>query len=507
MTGENTSFRSAGWVSLCSLGQLFLQFFFQMFLAKQFGASWEMDSYVAAMALPTAISAVFVGSLGYAFVPLFTRLLAQDHDRAWQMAGSMATLLLACCLAAALATFAAADFLVDRLFPGFTGARFSLAVALLRIQCWLIVANGLIAFLQSLYHCHKRFFLPAIASPIGIAVMLIGAILFEDRGMIGVAWAVLAGSAVTVLLQVPLLARHGRFGLRFDENVRRCLTLLLPLVLGAMYFRLDPLVDRYLASQLPVGSVAHLGYAWRMASAMLLITVGGLSVVAFPNFAEHWTAGRKTEFRAEIAASMRCLSAILVPLAFALTFYSEPLVGDLFQRGEFTAADSRAVGLLLMLYTGLIIGAGVGEIVSKVFYSLSDTRTPTLLGVGTFTVGLVLKIAFVQRFGVSAVVAATSFYFLLSAILAVNLMVWRLGRDVFDGIGGALRRAVLASILAVAAAWPIVAAGFPLATLVAAVWGGLVYLSAMFAQKDEFAIRMVAYLLSLFGMNYLESKK
>ncbi len=64
MVGENTSLRSAGWVSLCSLVQLILQFAFQVYLAKRFGASWEMDSYVASIALPTAASAVLVGSLG-----------------------------------------------------------------------------------------------------------------------------------------------------------------------------------------------------------------------------------------------------------------------------------------------------------------------------------------------------------------------------------------------------------------------------------------------------------
>lgn len=499
MVGENTSLRSAGWVSLCSLVQLILQFAFQVYLAKRFGASWEMDSYVASMALPTAVSAVLVGSLGYAFVPQFSRLLTQDATRAWQLAGSMGTIQAVCGLTAALITFFSAEFLAAWLFPGFTEGRSSLAVSLLRIQCWLIVVNGFIAFLQALHHCHKRFLLPAVAAPIGIAATLIAAVAWEGGGMAGVAWAVVAGSTVTVLLQLPLLLRHGRFGVRLDEDLRRCLALLLPLMLGALYFRLDPLVDRYLASELPVGSVAHLGYAWRMASAMLLITVGGLSVVAFPSFAEHWTAGRKTEFRAEIAASMRCLSAILVPLAFALTFYSTPLVADLFQRGAFSATDSRQVGLLLMLYAGMIIGAGVGEIISKVFYSLSDTRTPTLLGVGTFTVGLILKITFVERFGVSAVVAATSFYFLLSAALAVMLMVRRLGPGVLDGIGGALRRSVLASLLAAAAAWPVAGAGFPLATLVAAMWGGLVYLGALFAQKDEFALRMGSYLSSWLG--------
>ena len=497
MVGENTSLRSAGWVSLCSLGQLILQFIFQVFLARQFGASWEMDAYVAAMAFPTVLSTIFVGSLGYAFVPLFSRLLNQDRDRAWRLAGNMATLLILVTASTSLATYFSAESLVNLLFPGFTAERFDLAVALLRILCWLIVTNGLITFLQAVYHCHKQFILPAISAPIGISVTVIGAIAFHDHGMPAIAWAVLAGSATSVFLQCPLLARHGQFGMAWNEDVKRCLILLLPMVLGAMYFRLDPLVDRYLTSLLPVGSVAHLGYAWRMASAVLMITVGGLSVVAFPNFAEHWAAGRRDEFRTEVASAIRCLTTILVPIGFALLFYSTPLIAELFQRGEFTADDSRKVGLLLTFYVGMIAGAGAGEITSKVFYSLSDTRTPTLLGIITFSVGLALKVAFVNEYGAVAVVAATSFYFLLYAVIAVMLIARRLGKETFDGAGAALGRAILASLAATLAAWPVVSAGFPLATFVAAALGGVVYFIAMLALQDEFAKRMMDYLLSI----------
>ncbi|MHB8901094.1 MAG: lipid II flippase MurJ, partial [Thermoguttaceae bacterium] len=230
-----------------------------------------------------------------------------------------------------------------------------------------------------------------------------------------------------------------------------------------------------------------------IASAMLLITAGGLSVVAFPSFSAHWAAGRHEEFRREVASAVRCLTAILVPIGFALVFFSRPLIADLLQRGQFTAADSAAVGFMLTLYVGMIVGAGAGEITSKVFYALSDTRTPTLLGVGTFSIGLGLKIALVGSYGAAAIAAATSFYFLLSAALAVVLIVRRLGGEIFSGFGGALGRSALASAAATAAAWPVVACGFPLATFAAAALGGVVYFLVMLLQRDEFALRMANY--------------
>lgn len=503
MAGIDTSLRSAGWVNLCSLLQLALQFAFQVLLAKHFGSSWEMDAYVAAIAVPTAISAVSVGSLGYAFVPLFSERLADDPQRAWSLAGSVGTLLVVFLAAAAVLSFLFAEPLTAFLCPGFSAERSDLAVRLLRIQCWLVIGNGLIAFFHSIYHSHKKFLLPAVASPVGIGVTVIGAFVYYERGMTAISWCILAGSFTAVALMLPLPLRHARLSFHAHADVKRFLLLLAPLILGAVYYRLDPLVDRYLTSLLPVGSVSHLGYASRLASALVMVTVGGLSVVAFPNLARHWAAGRRDSFRAEVAAAMRCVAAVLVPIGFALFFFSKPLIGDLLERGAFTSSDTEAVAGLLVLYLGMIVGAGVGEITSKVFFSLSDTRTPTLVGVAGFTIGLVLKIALSSRFGVAAVVAATSFYFVLGASASVLLVVWRLGRETFAGVAGTLGRSILASVAAVLAAWPVVQLEMPLPSIVGAGCGAVVYFLAMLLQGDELAVRMGKYLLSVFGRNPL----
>lgn len=96
MADTQTSLRSAGWVSLWSFAQLIVQFGFQVVLAKHFGASADMDAFVAAIALPTVLSSIFVGSLGYAFVPVLTeRLSADDPVKARATANSVLTVLVA----------------------------------------------------------------------------------------------------------------------------------------------------------------------------------------------------------------------------------------------------------------------------------------------------------------------------------------------------------------------------------------------------------------------------
>ena len=496
MTHVQSSLRSAGWVSLWSLAQLVIQFAFQVVIAKYFGAAAEMDAFVAALALPTVFSSIFVASLGYAFVPVFSqRLQAGDAEGAWATAHGLLALLVATCGIAAGVMFLGAEPLTRVLFPGFRGAQAELTVSLVGILCWLVVSNALLGYSQAIHHCHRRFAIPAFAPVIGTGLTLAVTLLFRDRGMIAVGWAVLLGSVVAAGIQMVFPLRQRRFRPRWDDGTKRCLRLLLPLACGAAYYRLDPLVDRYLASGLAIGSVAHLGYASRIMSALLVISTSGLSIVAFPSLAVHGAAGQLGEFRAEAAHTLRCLSVILVPLLVGLGCYSGPVVHDLLERGHFTDQDAHAVATLLVLYLGFVAGAALGEITAKIFYALSDTRTPTVIGCLGFTGGVALKIILTSRMGVAGIVIGTSVYFLMNAVLMLWLIVRRLGFATLAGTGAALVRALLAAAAATVAVAPIVLTGLPFASFIAAPCGGLVYFVVLLLLHDEFACRLRDYLL------------
>jgi putative peptidoglycan lipid II flippase len=475
---------------------LVVQFVYQMILAKYFGASANMDAYMAAITLPTVLTSIFFASGGYAFVPVFSEELdCGNEQRAWMVAGNTGLLVLGFSLLLALATSLLAGPLTAVLYPGLSPETAGQTVDILRILAWLIVTNGLILFLQSIHHCHGRFAVPAIAPVLGTVVTLGVAIFFRRYGIVSVAWAVLAGSAVAVLAQTPFVVTNLRLRARVEEGTRKYLWLMLPLVCGSAYCRLEPLVDRYLASGLPVGSISHLGYAWRLASALLLVATGGLSSVAFPSFARHLSAGRQDAFRDEIARAMRCLALILVPIGVGLSCYHEAVVRDLFQRGKFTAADTEAVAWLLLLYSGMLIGAGLGEICAKIFYALSDTRTPMLIGASGFTLGLVLKLALAPGWGVAGLVVATSLYYVFNAVAMAIVILRRLGRAAYAGVGRASLRALLASIAGVLAAYPVIRSGMTLGVIPAAVCGLVVYLIVLLAVRDEFAWQLVRFLL------------
>src|SRR5262249_7839966 len=152
--------------------------------------------------------------------------------------------------------------------------------------------------------------------------------LYDRQGIFAVAWGVAVGASVTVAILAPLfltqLWKTGAWRLPLQHGTRRCLTLLTPLVLAALYWRLPPPVDRYLGSRLPTGNIAHMGYAWRLISGLMLIGTSGLSIVVFPAIAAHAAQSRRSELNAELAYALRFFLFLIVPVCIGLGAFATP---------------------------------------------------------------------------------------------------------------------------------------------------------------------------------------
>jgi putative peptidoglycan lipid II flippase len=471
-----------------TFAQLLIQFATQLLLAKFFGAGGEMDAFVAALAPPVVIATILSGSLGYVLVPVFAeRLTAAGERDAIAVSSQIGLYLTGLSGFATFLVAAAAASLIGLLCPGFATEKQQLAAELLQVLSGLIVANSLIAFLNAHFHCRRRFVWPAAAGVIGTLVTL-GYVLsmHERQGIRAVAWGVLIGAVVTVILLLPLFTTHLRssWPLRWKMHDG---------TLGALYWRLDPLLDRFLGSYLSAGSLAHLGYAWRLTTALMMIGTSGLSVVAFPAIAGHVAADRQQELRGEVAYGLRFLLFLLVPVVAGLAWFHEPVVRLLFERGKFTAADTQAVGLIVALYLGAVIGASFGDLLSRTLYALQDMRTPVVISTTVFTLAAALKVLVVGTTGAAGLAAATSLYYLLNVGALAAVLLRRLGPGIVAGCGGSLLRAAMASAVACGAAQVVIQIGLPLAVVAGAAAGAIVYWLAAMLLGDEFAVKLARF--------------
>jgi putative peptidoglycan lipid II flippase len=492
-----TSLRSVAVVTGLTLVQLLLQFALQIVLARQFGAAGEMDAYVAALAVPVVMATILSGSLGYVLVPVVAHeLAAGETKKAAAIVSQFGLALAGLTLVIAGAMAFTAQPLARLLCPGFSEEQQLLTGQLLAVSAWLVFANSFVSYLNALSHCYRRFARPAVAGVLGTAATLAYVLWFqESHGIFAVAWGVVAGALVTVVLLAPLfVAKLWQAGANIWqplEGTHQCVRLLTPLLLAAVYWRLDPLLDRWLGSELEAGSISHLGYAWRLINGLSLVGTSGLSIVAFPAIAAHAAAGRREVVSAELAHAVRFYLFLVVPVCVGVAMFAEPIVQLLFERGRFTAEDTRAVAVLVVLYVGVIFGVGISDLLARTFYALREMLVPVVVTTVVFTLAAGLKIATARQWGVEALVAVTSLYYLVTTVILAVILSRRLSLSMLAGTLGELVRSLLASLVACAAAAGVTRLNIPYDVLLAALVGAMVYLCAMLLMRDEFAMRFV----------------
>ncbi|MBI3360067.1 MAG: murein biosynthesis integral membrane protein MurJ, partial [Chloroflexi bacterium] len=184
----------------------------QILIARAFGASLELDAYYAAIRLPDILfTLVAGGALGSAFIPLFSGFLARD-DRAgaWRLASGVTTLVfLTLTIVGGLAAILAPLIVSRILAPGFSPAAQALTVSLLRLMLASSVIFGVSGLVMGIHNAHQHFLLPAIAPILYNVGIMIGALAAPVFGVRGLAYGVVFGALMHLVVQLPGLRGRG----------------------------------------------------------------------------------------------------------------------------------------------------------------------------------------------------------------------------------------------------------------------------------------------------------
>ena len=407
--------RSAGRSAALVAAGIFLSrivgFVRERVFAHYFGNSAAADAVRAALKIPNLIRNLLgEGTLSASFIPVYARLVErEDREASRALAGAVASILLVASAGAALLGIALAPAITAVVAPGFDPATRRLTVTLVRI---IFPGSGLLvlaAWCLGILNTHRRFFLPYAAPTLWnvtqIAVMVaVGATLAGGDLAVWLAWGVLAGSLLQLLIQVPAAVRLAG-GLAFRPSFRVAgvadvLTAWTPVVIGAGVAQISSLVDTQLASLLPIGAVASLGYAQLLTN--LPIALFGVSVAAssLPELSRDAAGDTgKEALRARLAEGFRRITYFVLPCAVGFALLGHPLVRLLFQTGQFGARDTALVTGVLAAYSVGLVGWATVKLFASGFYALRDTRTPVLTAASSVVVSVVLSYLLMQRMG------------------------------------------------------------------------------------------------------------
>jgi len=404
----------------------------EVVIARQFGATAEMDAYLVAFSIPSVLFFLFTGALATVVVPVYSEYAARGREQeAWGLFGTFFNALLVILILTTAAGLLCAPWLVKLLAPGFQETSVSLAVELTRLMFPLLIFSGLASLFGGLLNARNIFAVTALNAPLSnIAVIVAVLTLSGFLGVHGMALGVLAGGVAAALVQLPALRRAGfrfRPGVPFNHpDLKKIFRLLLPITVGLSISQTYILIDRFLGSGLAAGSISALNYANRLIQMPVGLFATALGTAVFPSLTRR-AAGKDLRGLGEgVRRALRLIILVCVPASVVLLVLREPLVVLFFERGAFDARATGMTAAALFFYSFGLVGWAGEFVLARGFFSLQDTRTPVKISAVAVTVNLALSLALIGPMQHSGLALANS----TAALTNMTLLLIYLNRRV-----------------------------------------------------------------------------
>ncbi len=438
--------------------------------AATFGGGFQADAFTNAFTLPdTIFSIVSGGALASAFIPVFTSYLIEKRDRksAWYVASvALNAAIVALIILCVLGIIFAPQFLNLTLHPYFTdcakGCEGPLIVSLTRVMLLQPIFLGGATIAIAILQARQSFVLPAVGQVIYTG-SLVGGIMvtqLDNRyhilgghvGIYGPTWGVVAGAALQFLVQIPGLFR-AKMGYTTALNVlhpgvKEIGRLMLPRLINAAMLYVSVFINRDLLGVLGQKGAIY-GYVTAFTLVMLPNGVFGMAVsqAAFPTLAAFVAAGEWDRLRETILRTFKGICYLAIPSSLGMIVLAVPISRVILAHGDFDPSLLPFTYMPLIFFSIGLVGLSLVEILTRSFYAIQDTRTPTYVSILQFFFLIGMSILLLS-YGASGLALASSLAWLGEALVLLLLLRPRLAGLDLKEIGFFTLNVLAASIAA-----------------------------------------------------------
>lgn len=399
-----------------------LSFLGNIFIAKFFGTSIEMDVYLSASSFPLFLTSIITGALSVTFIPIFSESKNSKGIDIWDVVSTLLNLsfLLTLILTIIISIFARE--IINVISPGFNEVKTLLAISILRWQSPLIVLTVINELVTSVYYSNNLFKTPLINRLISPLLTIVIIVLMTNFVSIySVVYASIAGSIAQTLILVGGYLINKNFKYYFKLNlknkkVRETGRLMIPLLMGMIFYRIMPVFDKIIGSKLAQGSISYLGYSYKIFSQIPPLLSTGISVSIFPVLSVYISSGNLELVKDKISKSIKMILFISLPITLIIYLNSSLIIKTLFERGVFSSKDTYFTSNALSLYVLTLPVLAVGDIISKGYYAFKDTRTPAIVGVIEVIIYIISVYLLLPHFGYLSIPLSFIIYIYVSMI-------------------------------------------------------------------------------------------
>lgn len=391
-------------------------------IANYYGMGIEATAYETASRLPILLFDLVIGGVvTAAFIPIFNEILVSSGtEHAFRFADSYLTAVVLLSSLIAVIGVIFAPQLVSILAPGISSETRELAITLTRIMFPMVIFTSIAFVFVGILQSMGEYTIPALISLVSNTIMV--AYLFslsQIAGIIGLAVAMLLGWTSQAVVQLPKVRSLGyRYHFRLDlkdKSLIGSLKSALPILISSWTQPICLAINTSFASGIENGrGITAIGYSNRLYT----IIVGVFSFVAtnllFPKFSKAEAMGDRDESERLTRASCRLLIYIIAPIAVGIAVLSTPFIALVFERGEFTAADTALTATAMRFFTIGMPFMAINEVLVKSFFATKKEKFPMIASIAATIANTAFVSVFADRLGIAGIAIASS------AAIAVN---------------------------------------------------------------------------------------
>lgn len=471
--------RSSGMIAIASLVSRITGFVRNLALVAVLGFAVVNDSYTISNTLPNIVYELLLGGvLTSVMIPVLVRAQAEDADGGERFTRLLFTVVGAALLVATLIAMAAAP-LLTRLYLG-SGDTGQANPALATAFAWLLLPQiffyGIGALLGAVLNS-RQVFGPFAWAPVLNNVVMLGVLVvyvlvpgeisvdpvrMGDPKLLVLGIGTTLGIVVQALVLIPFMRSIG-FRYRpvwgWDPRLSLAGGMALWIVAYVLVGQAGYIVTTRVAASASEGSVATYMNAWLLLQVPYGVLGVSLLTALMPRMSRAAAKGDVDQVVTDLSLGARLSTVGLVPIAAVMTAFGPALGTALFSVGAGSGAGAERLGQAVAWSAFGLLPYAVTMLQMRVFYAMTDSRTPTLIQVGMVGVKIPLLLACPLLLPPEQVVlglaAANGLSFVGGAVLGQWLLRRRLGRARSGEVLACLARVALASAAAAAVAWGI----------------------------------------------------
>ncbi len=365
----------------------------------------RLDIYFAAFAIPDFVYGVIItGGIVAAFLPIFASTLEKNKEEGWKLANNTLNVLIIVLTFFCGFLFLFTPFIVKIIAPGFSPEHLQETVFLTRIMLLSPILLGASSLFSGVLQYFDKFLAYSLAPILYNIGIIFGIIFFVPYfGIVGLAYGVILGSALHLLIQIPSSYFSGfSYKAVTDLNqreLRRIFYLMIPRIVGQISSKVNVVVITALASLLTAGSISIFNLSNHLQSFPVRVIGVAFAVAAFPAFSRSLALKEKDKFLKSFSSVISQVLFFIIPSSIIVFLLRAHIVRLVLGTGGFGWRETQLTAASLGIFAFSFFAGALIHVLVRAFFSFQDTKTPVVASLVAMGTNIALSFFFVWILG------------------------------------------------------------------------------------------------------------